>query len=430
MDIPVGKNIQRLRVHRGWTQEVLCDFAEVSVRWLSKVESGESGMNIRLDYLARVADALGCELVELLKGEDGATLRPRVARGGVRRAQVRRQSAIRARVEELSTRWGTVIGRLTFPWVVVSYGPYLPEHIESHFVPEEPAYPPEIEEEFRRLHEDIGRRAVVGDEVPYDSENFKLVRFHVSSRAGRLELPKLVLHFVPTTYFRMLSTNQRLDVPLTTGGRTYTLRARYAADVDLRTAPVPEFATYWGVGLSVITSDGMLLLSERGNTAVEPNAYSPAVAEISLRASDTNGRGAPDHFSTARRGLREELGVDLEPDEITWLSFGANSYTCGYALLGRVDTRHTLHEVQSRHSVGAAKDSWETKRIHAVEFGPVEVARFCSEPSRRFAPITVASIVHTLMHEFGVARVEAALGDASISVTQTLPAWLERGEAG
>lgn len=198
---------------------------------------------------------------------------------------------------------------------------------------------------------------------------------------------------------------------------------------DLRTAPVPEFATYWGVGLSVVTSDGMLLISQRGNTAVEPNAYSPAVAEIALRASDGDDRGAPDQFQTAQRGLLEELGIDLEPDEVTWLSFGANSYTCGYALLGRVDTRHTLHEVQSRHSVGAAKDSWETKHIHAVEFHPVEVARFCSDPTRRFAPITLASIVHTLMHEFGVTRTEAALADASISVTQSLPQWLEAGGA-
>src|SRR5262249_43643701 len=142
----------------------------------------------------------------------------------------------------------------------------------------------------------------------------------------------------------------RLDVPLVADGRAYTLRERYASEVDLRRAPVPEFATYWGVGLSVITADGLLLVTERGNTAVAPNAFSPSVAEIALRAADSTADGAPDHLGTARRGLLEELGVELAGDEVTWLSLGANTYTCGYALIGRVNSNHTLSEVRSRHS--------------------------------------------------------------------------------
>src|SRR5437660_1928367 len=29
--------------------------------------------------------------------------------------------------QHLGTRWGTAVGRLWFPWVVASYGPYRPE---------------------------------------------------------------------------------------------------------------------------------------------------------------------------------------------------------------------------------------------------------------------------------------------------------------
>jgi hypothetical protein len=103
----------------------------------------------------------------------------------------------------------------------------------AHYSPEEPAYPPEIEEQFRKLREDIGRRAAAGDEVPYDSQNLRLVAFQ-AARGDGVVLPKLVLRFAPTRYFRMLATNQRIDVPLTASGRTYTLRERYAVDVDLR----------------------------------------------------------------------------------------------------------------------------------------------------------------------------------------------------
>ena len=93
VDIPVGKNIQRLRIQRGWTQEVLADFADVSVRWLSKVESGASGMNIGLDFLVKIAEALDVEVVDLLKGEGGRTVRPRVADAGLAGSRRDRASA-------------------------------------------------------------------------------------------------------------------------------------------------------------------------------------------------------------------------------------------------------------------------------------------------------------------------------------------------
>lgn len=235
----------------------------------------------------------------------------------------------------------------------------------------------------------------------------------------------MVLHFAPTTYYRMLATDQRLDVPLTVGGRTFTLRERYAGEADLRVAPVPELATHWGVGLSVITADGLLLVSERGNTAVDPYVYFPAVAESATRAMDATPDGAPDHFSVASRGVQEELGVDLADDELTWLSFGANSYLCEYGLIGRVDTSCTLAEIESRRSLGTAKDSWETKRLHPLNFDPESVARFCSEPERRFSAFALVSLIHTLVNEFGVERTESAFANTKVAVTQHLPRWLE-----
>jgi len=333
-------------------------------------------------------------------------------------------SSASARIAKHSTRWGTAIGRLWFPWVVASYGPYRPEHIESYYTSDPPKYPDEIDDAYRALKADIASRALAGDEVPYNSDGFKLVRFHVSSRAGPTEEPKLILHFAPTDFFRMLVTDQRLDVPLTAAGRTYTLRERYAADVDLRVAPVPELATHWGVGLSVVTADNWLLVSERGNTAVDPHVFFPAVAEGATWPLDMTASGTPDQFNIARRGVLEEMGVQLRPEELTWLSFGANSYLCEYALIGRIDTAHTFSEIESHRSVGAAKDSWETRRLHAVEFDPQAVARFCSEAGRRFSPFALVTIVHTLMHKFGVSPTVMAFENASVKVTQHLPQWL------
>jgi hypothetical protein len=322
------------------------------------------------------------------------------------------------------SQWHTRIGDLSFPWVVAAYGPFRQDAIESHFHPGEPNYPAEVDRTLAELSADISARNARGEDVPFDSKDFKLLRFHVSSRTEGLEEPRLVLHFGPTTFFRMLATDARLDVPLTEGGRTTTLRESYAASVDLRRHAVPELATHWGVGLSIVTQDRYLLLSERGNTAVDPDVFFPSVAEGASRAKDSDATGAPDHFNIAKRGLAEEVGIPLAPTELTWLSFGANSYLCEFALIGRIDTRFTLEEILRRRSVGTPKDKWETKRLHAVEIAPGDIVAFLSSPERRFSPFALIAVVHTLIREFGFAATEAAFAGARVNVSQQLPGWL------
>lgn len=324
----------------------------------------------------------------------------------------------------LDDPWGMHVGDVWIPWVVAAYGPYRADNIVSHFHPTEPAYPEDVEQIFARTTADIAAREARGDDVPYDSQDFKLARFHVSSRTSQLEEPKLVLHFAPTTYFRMLSTDQHLDVSETLGGRTYTLREKYAAKVDLRARPVPEFATHWGVGLGVITADNYLLISERGNTAVDAHVFFPSVAEGATRARDSSGNGAPDHFSIACRGMQEELGIELRQDELTWLSFGANAVLCEYALIGRVNTSYTSEQIRKRRAQGMAKDSWESAAVHSVPFDPAEVARFCSDRTRRFSPFALVTIFHCLINEFGVEDVERHFRGKTVRVTQKLPDWL------
>ena len=61
----VGRNIRRLRKERGLTQEQLADQAGMAMRYLSGVERGEENPTLR--FLAKLADALGVPLADLLK---------------------------------------------------------------------------------------------------------------------------------------------------------------------------------------------------------------------------------------------------------------------------------------------------------------------------------------------------------------------------
>jgi hypothetical protein len=161
-----------------------------------------------------------------------------------------------------------------------------------------------------------------------------------------LEEPKLILHFTPITYYEMLATDQRLDISITWRGATMTTRERYALSNDLRSSPVAEIASFWSIGLSVVTADGFLLISERGLTTVDRNAYGPAAAEGASRAKDSNALGAPNNFNAARRGMEEELGIPIQLEELTWLTFGANSVVCEYGLIGYVRSPFFLDEGQ------------------------------------------------------------------------------------
>lgn len=143
------------------------------------------------------------------------------------------------------------LGGINTPWVVIGVGPYKNEHIECYYHPNSPALPAELQQEYEHLAVELRQRKSTGDDVPYNSDVFKLVRFHVSSRTDNLEEPKLVLHFAPTTYYEMLATDRRLDIPITSRGVTLTTRERYIIANDLRSKSNRGdcfLLEYWTVG--------------------------------------------------------------------------------------------------------------------------------------------------------------------------------------
>ncbi|MGI5967567.1 MAG: helix-turn-helix domain-containing protein [Anaerotruncus rubiinfantis] len=61
----LGENIVRLRQLKGWTQEDLAHYADLTVASISKIERGVT--NPTLKTLDKIADALGVETDSLLR---------------------------------------------------------------------------------------------------------------------------------------------------------------------------------------------------------------------------------------------------------------------------------------------------------------------------------------------------------------------------
>lgn len=311
-------------------------------------------------------------------------------------------------------------GKNVVPWVVCSYGPYERENIEIFYNPHEIKKPAEIQQLYQELVKEIKRKEAKGEPVPFNGLGYQLEKFFVGYRKTEFEAPVLKLYFRPTDYFSMLVTDNRLDEPLIVNNTKTTLRQKYASHIDLAYSPVPEFATHFGVGIMVVTADEKIIFSERGPTAVDSFVFFPSVAEGASRPADALHNGGPDPYRTAIRGIAEELGIEVSPEQVKFLSFGANAVLCEYALCGVTYTTHSSHAIQEIRSLGIPKDRWESQRLHFVPFEPKAVIEFMST-HKPWSPFAVVCTIHALYDAFGPAALEKACRNLNLTLSQYLP---------
>jgi transcriptional regulator with XRE-family HTH domain len=62
----IGATIRKLRLKRGWSQDVFADRSGLNRAHVSEIERGES--NVTIQTLKIVADTLGVRIVDLVKG--------------------------------------------------------------------------------------------------------------------------------------------------------------------------------------------------------------------------------------------------------------------------------------------------------------------------------------------------------------------------
>ncbi len=61
-----AKNLRKIRLEKGLSQEALADLADLHRTYIGSVERGER--NISIDNIERLAKALGCQVIDLLRG--------------------------------------------------------------------------------------------------------------------------------------------------------------------------------------------------------------------------------------------------------------------------------------------------------------------------------------------------------------------------
>lgn len=281
------------------------------------------------------------------------------------------------------------VGGMTINCPVLASGEFTQGRIRCTYKHKPHPLPAELKRMKDELTRDKEKKKAKGESTLFNSPMYKLTAFDVGYRevVNGEEVPILRLSFCPTDYFTSLVTDFNSGNPT---------RDRYAQIVDITHSPVPEFATIVGVNIGLVTSDGYYIAGERGGrVAIGAYQLTCSVNENMLRPTDAGKDGTPDPFRTAVRGAREELGIELEPNQITFTHFTVELELCEYSLYGWAHIRQTRKEVEQLRSI-YAKDSWESKRLIFVPCTPHEIARFVIENRGRWQTFGLVPIVMSL----------------------------------
>lgn len=387
-----GDLLKRFRKAAHFTQEALAERAKLSAKEISALECG-----IRRHPRPATVVALATAL--RLSQRDRALFEA-VARSQVRRgvSALTAQGSAAAPAPPGSDAYALddrlVVGGRMIRWIVLQRARYQRGSIHCSYDPAAVPLAPDLarllSEYQRDWEERRARRGAVG--FPYNAEMYKLKRFqmeHHHRRSGGEEVSELFLEFGPTDYFTQIITDFNVDHPV---------RNQYAAAVDLKELPVPEFASGMSVNLSLITSDHFLIATRGSRQAfVARGSFNASVGEHLLRPEDAAPDGAPDPFAAARRGVLEEIGVDLKPEDIAFSAFGVNPHLCQYALTGTIWLKQTRAEIATIRRQGIPRGKWENSQLYFVPFDLEHVARFALHHWERWFPTGLATIVMSLL---------------------------------
>lgn len=290
--------------------------------------------------------------------------------------------------EEVST---FLFGSMETTWVVVDgtgEKKYDPRNIASHYEADVLVLPPELERAKQQISQNQEEAEKKGVHKFWNGPRYRFKRFEIS-RTSEKEDPKLNLWFGPSDYLNFLATNMRLDDP--------EVRHKYLQSSWAQ--PVEYFSNAFAIYLAVVTSDGYLITTHRGqNVMSRPGQFNVSFSEGLSRSLDHTENG-PNVYNCAVRGAKEELGIELQEQDINLLSLGVDTYYSQWALLGISKIDKTQNDMSRIRRMGV-DDKWENTGVDFIKFDIDTVVDYVMS-SGTWAPGALACIYHALVYEFG-----------------------------
>jgi hypothetical protein len=308
------------------------------------------------------------------------------------------------------------IGKWRTSWVIVegsSSDPYAPNNVICQLDPRPIVLPPDREQRKDQIEREQSELEMAGEPREYHNGPTIALAGMGRGQIGYTEEPFLVLRLRPSVFYNYLATTMCLDeLVQAEQGKQISVRDHYLHNLHYE-SPIPEFVGAFAISLSVITSDGFIVLTKRGRAGVAPYGgyIYPAINECINPVSDRSASGTLSLFTTAQRGASHELNIEISEDELEFLTLGVDTRLYSYLLTGIVRTRKfTRDDIIARRTLGS-KERWETEWIHFLPHDLERVARFMRDTSRteKWSPLGIVCLIQTLILEFGARMTESAL---------------------
>lgn len=230
---------------------------------------------------------------------------------------------------------------------------------------------------------------------------------------GYTEEPFLILRLRPSDYYTFLATAMSLDEVIDPDSREKTtVRDRYLHNLNY-SAPIPEFASTLSINLSLITSDGFIVVSKRASEGIGGYAgyFAPPINECINPISDRSANGALSLFITAQRGASHELNIEITEDELVFFTVGVDTHHYFYGMTGLIRSKSfTRDDILARRSLGS-KERWEAEELKFLPHNVERVSEFMRETTKtdKWNPEGIVCLTQTLIAEFGIKATEQAL---------------------
>lgn len=252
---------------------------------------------------------------------------------------------------------------------------FKPEDIETRLVTNAPSLPNEIQVLKDEITQQEMAKKEQGLDYKWNGPLYGLAKYR-NSRLGDMEELEVFFHFYLTDYFTFLATNMQLDRSLDSGE---TIREKYLAYDKLETIQ-PFLANGFGVVLVIITNDEEVILTKRANTSgARGDEFDVSVVEGVHPTLDlAHGSDGPDLFSAAVRGAKEELGIEINKEEVSFLGYGIDMDYYQWNMIGFAHLPLSSVEIKSIRSRGAP-DKWESTLLTFENFTPKNIARIILE---------------------------------------------------
>ena len=304
-------------------------------------------------------------------------------------------------------------GNLNTSWTIVDGGieggRYTSETIKTYFDQRPLKLTPDLQKLYQKIQKREEEKRQRGESFLWNGQRYYLNRF-VTSRTSLQEYIALDLWFGPADYYTFQATQMSLDEKIKENKKLISLREKYLKNIKWD-KPVEFFSNSFSINLGIITEDNYLILTQRGeNLGSRPGVFNISVCEGINRLDRKVESGAPNMFSTALRGIGEEIAEELGllvNDDIIFLSFGVDIEYSQWGLLGMVRVNATKDQIIQWRASGV-KDKWENIKLYFIPFRIEDVIKFVYSESP-WGPAALCCIYHILIHEFARSEVNTII---------------------